>query len=40
MGLSAAYPEFINATFTNDLKTITLRDKTSDDVLELFKEDM
>jgi phosphoadenosine phosphosulfate reductase len=40
MGLSAAYPEFINATFTNDLKTITLRDKTSNDVLELFKEDM
>ena len=40
MGLSAAYPEFINATFTNDLKTITLRDKTSDNVLELFKEDM
>ena len=39
-GLSSAYPEFINATFTNDLKTITLRDKTSDDVLELFKEDM
>lgn len=40
IGLSSAYPEFINATFTNDLKTITLRDKTSDDVLELFKEDM
>ena len=40
IGLSSAYPEFINATFTNDLKTITLRDKTSADVLELFKEDM
>ena len=40
IGLSSAHPEFINATFTNDLKTITLRDKTSDDVLELFKEDM
>ena len=40
MGLSSAYPEFINATFTNDLKTITLYDKTSADVLELFKEDM
>ena len=40
IGLASAYPEFINATFTNDLKTITLRDKTSDDVLELFKEDM
>lgn len=40
IGLSSAYPEFINATFTNDLKTITLRDKTSADVLELFKEDV
>lgn len=38
LGLSATYPDFINATFTNDLKTITLRDKTSKDVLELFKE--
>lgn len=40
IGLSSAYPEFINATFTNDLKTITLCDKTSADVLELFKEDV
>ncbi len=40
LGLSSAYPEFINATFTNDLQTITLRDKTSTDVLNLFKEDM
>ena len=40
LGLSAAYPDFINATFTNDLKTITLRDKTSQDVLDLFREDM
>lgn len=40
LGLSSAYPEFINATFTNDLKTITLRDKTSDDVLNLFKGDV
>lgn len=40
LGLSARYPEFINATFTNDLKTISLKDKTSQDVLELFKEDM
>lgn len=39
LGLSSAYPEFINATFTNDLQTITLRDKTSNDVLELFKEE-
>ena len=36
LGLSAAYPAFINATFTNDLQTITLRDKTSTDVLSLF----
>lgn len=40
LGLSSAYPEYINATFTNDLQTITLRDKTSDDVLNLFKEDL
>jgi phosphoadenosine phosphosulfate reductase len=40
LGLSAGYPEFINATFTNDLKTITLRDKTSEDVLNLFKEEV
>lgn len=38
LGLSSAYPEFINATFTNDLQTITLRDKTSSDVLSLFEE--
>ncbi|MDR1321233.1 MAG: phosphoadenosine phosphosulfate reductase family protein [Gracilibacteraceae bacterium] len=36
-GLSARYPEFINATFTHDLNKITLReDKTSTDVLSLF----
>lgn len=40
LGLSSAYSEFINATFTNDLQTITLRDKTSEDVLNLFKEDL
>lgn len=39
LGLTSRYPEFINATFTNDLKTITLYDKTSADVLELFKEE-
>lgn len=38
LGLSSAYPEFINAAFTNDLQTITLRDKTSGDVLSLFRE--
>ena len=40
LGLSSAYPDFINATYTNDLQTITLRDKTSQDVLNLFKEDL
>lgn len=40
LGLSARYPEFINATYTNDLKTITLRDKTAVDVLKLFEEDI
>jgi phosphoadenosine phosphosulfate reductase len=37
LGLTAKYPDFINATFTHDLDKITLReDKTSADVLELF----
>ncbi len=36
-GLSAKYPDFINATFTHDLDKITLReDKTATDVLTLF----
>lgn len=39
MGLTAKYPEFINATFTNDLDKITLTDKTSEEVLRLFGED-
>lgn len=40
LGLSARYPEFITASFTNDLEKITLsEDKTSVDVLDLFKED-
>lgn len=39
LGLSSAYPEFINATFTNDLQSIMLRDKTSTDVLNLFREE-
>ena len=38
LGLSAKYPEFIDAAFTNDLDKITIKDKTSEDVLELFKE--
>ena len=38
LGLSARYPDFINATYTNDLQRISLRDKNSSDVLELFEE--
>lgn len=40
LGLSSQYPEFINATYTNDLQTITLREKTSADVLKLFEEEI
>lgn len=39
MGLSARYPDFINASFTNDLDKISLTDKTSQDVLSLFEEE-
>lgn len=39
LGLTSAYPGFINATFTNDLKTITLYDKKPEDVFELFTEE-
>ncbi|MGV8058732.1 MAG: phosphoadenosine phosphosulfate reductase family protein [Smithellaceae bacterium] len=40
LGLSAKYPEFINASFTHDLEKITLaEDKSSQDVLGLFKGD-
>jgi phosphoadenosine phosphosulfate reductase len=40
LGLSAKYPEFITASFTHDLEKITLAvDKSSQDVLDLFKED-
>ena len=36
--MSLNYPEFINASFTNDLNSIVLReDKTSDDVLQFLK---
>lgn len=39
LGLSAKNPDFINATFTNDLDKISLKDdKMSADVLGLFKE--
>ncbi len=40
LGLSARYPDFIDATFTNDLDKITIKNKTSQDVLALFKEEM
>lgn len=41
IGLSAKYPEFITASFTHDLEKITLaKDKTSSDVLNLFKEEL
>lgn len=40
LGLSAKYPEFITAAFTHDLEKITLaEDKTSQDVLDMFKGD-
>ncbi len=40
LGLSAKYPEFITASFTHDLEKITLaKEKTSQDVLDLFKGD-
>jgi phosphoadenosine phosphosulfate reductase len=39
LGLTANYPDFINATFTNDLDKISLKEvKTPADVLNLFKE--
>lgn len=38
LGLTAKHPDFINATFTNDLEKITLaEDRTSSDVLALYK---
>lgn len=40
LGLTAKYPEFITASFTHDLEKITLaEDKSSEDVLDLFKGD-
>jgi phosphoadenosine phosphosulfate reductase len=37
LGLSAKYPDFINASFTHDLEKVTLaEDKSSQDVLDLF----
>lgn len=39
LGLSSRCPDFINATYTNDLQSISLRDKSSSDVLKLFEEE-
>jgi phosphoadenosine phosphosulfate reductase len=40
LGLTASHPDFINASFTNDLDKISLmEDKTPADVLNLFKGD-
>lgn len=40
LGLTAKYPEFINASFTHDLEKINLaEDKSSSDVLNLFREE-
>ena len=37
-GLTARYPEFIDAAFTHDLEKITLaEDRTAADVLELLR---
>lgn len=37
-GLSANYPEYLNATFTHDLEKISLAvDKSPDDILKLFE---
>lgn len=39
LGLSAKYPDYIDATFTNDLDKISIKDKSSTDVLEMIKEE-
>ena len=39
MGLSAGYPDYINASFTNDLDKISIFSKKSSDVLALFEEE-
>ena len=45
LGLTAKYPEFINASFTHDLEKITLAEnKSSQDVLDshtnIYKQDI
>lgn len=39
LGLSAKYPDYIDATFTNDLDKISIKDKSSLDVLLMIKEE-
>lgn len=40
IGLTAKYPDYITASFTHDLEKISLAiDKTSSDILNLFKEE-
>ena len=34
------YPDYIDASFTNDLDKITIKDKTSMDVLKLCEEEL
>lgn len=38
LGLSSQYPEYLEATFTNDLDKISIKDKTSLDVLKMIAE--
>lgn len=40
MGLSQKYPDFIIASFTNDLDKISILQKKSEDVISLFEEEM
>ena len=39
LGLSAKYPDYLDASFTNDLDKITIKDKTSMDVMKLCEEE-
>lgn len=39
MGLSQKYPDYLIASFTNDLDKISILDKTPEDVITLFEEE-
>ena len=39
MGLSQRYPDYLIASFTNDLDKISILDKKSGDVINLFEEE-